>query len=389
MGSVPEARIHRWAARLAQAGVDLALVTQAADLFYLTGTVQIGYLAVDPGGRSRYFVKRSLERALAASRVNVRPMPPLGALPRDLLAEGFAVPARLGLELDVIPAQLADRLGRLFPGAQVVDVGQSLREIRAVKEPAEIAAMRRAGEVWARGMTAAQEALAVGMDEWTLMTLIEGAMRQAGHQGVVPTRALNFTLHYGHTLSGPHGAIASPFNGATGGPGVHPSISQGAAHRAIAAGEPVLLDYVGACDGYLFDGTRTLWLKSLPDPLRRAHDVALSVYAQLLEAARPGVTPASLWRLGRERAERAGLLAHFQGHGPDRVSFLGHGVGIELDEWPVLAERFEQPLEAGMTLAVEPKFVFPGLGAVGVESTCRVGPRGLEPLAAVPAALVP
>lgn len=384
-----EPRVVRWGRRLARDGVDLALVTQGADLFYLTGTVQIGYLAVDGDGQSCYFVKRSLERAGQEARVKTRPMPALADLPSELRGEGFASPATVGLELDVIPAQLAERLARLFPGARVVDVGQSLREQRAVKEPGEIAAMRRASEVWARGIAAAQTGLAAGMDEWTLMALVEGAMRRAGHQGFIPTRALNFHLHYGHTLSGPHGGVASPFNGATGGPGIHPAVAQGSAHRTIRAGEPVLLDYVGACDGYLFDGTRTLWLERLPDALSRAQDVALSIYAQLLQAGRAGVSPASLWRLGRERAERAGLLEHFQGHGADRVPFLGHGVGIELDEWPVLAERFDAPLVEGMTLAVEPKFVFPGLGAVGVESTCRVGPHGLEPLTSVPPSLQP
>jgi Xaa-Pro aminopeptidase len=78
-----------------------------------------------------------------------------------------------------------------------------------------------------------------------------------------------------------------------------------------------------------------------------------------------------------------GMGDHFMGHGHDRVRFVGHGVGLELDELPILAARQTLPLEEGMVIALEPKATFPGRGVVGIENTHVVTGAGLERLTAL------
>ena len=90
------------------------------------------------------------------------------------------------------------------------------------------------------------------------------------------------------------------------------------------------------------------------------------------------MTGDALWHVAAEVATKSGLAEHFMGYGDDRVRFVGHGVGLELDEYPVLAAGQEMPLQAGMVVALEPKAIFPGRGVMGIENTLVVTDCGLE-----------
>jgi Xaa-Pro aminopeptidase len=140
----------------------------------------------------------------------------------------------------------------------------------------------------------------------------------------------------------------------------------------------VIVDLVGGYDGYLADQTRTFFVGAAPADLRRAYDVSVSILRAVEDRMGPGVAPSALFDLAERMAGDEGLAEHFMGHGGDRVRFLGHGVGLEIDELPVLAPGFDVPLEAGNVVAVEPKFVFPGRGAVGVENMYAVTDGGWE-----------
>lgn len=146
---------------------------------------------------------------------------------------------------------------------------------------------------------------------------------------------------------------------------------------------PVLLDYTAILDGYITDMTRIAVCGSLAPELQRAYGVACAISDEVAAGLRPGTLPSQLWERARARAEAEGLGGFFMGPPGDQARFVGHGVGLELDELPVLAPGFDEPLQLGQTLAVEPKFVLPGLGAVGIENTWAVGERGGERITAL------
>ncbi|MBW7459088.1 M24 family metallopeptidase, partial [Paenibacillus sepulcri] len=150
--------------------------------------------------------------------------------------------------------------------------------------------------------------------------------------------------------------------------------------RAIRRNEPILID-VGCCiDGYIIDQTRTAVIGSLPDDMAAAYNHSESIIRETERLMVPGTICEALYIRALEQADECGLSAHFMGYGSDQVKFLGHGIGLEVDEWPVLARGFTDPLKAGMVLAVEPKFTFPGRGVVGIENSYLVtenGPRAL------------
>src|SRR5690606_38601975 len=144
---------------------------------------------------------------------------------------------------------------------------------------------------------------------------------------------------------------------------------QGASARAIREGEPVIVDFTSVFGGYVVDMTRTAVVGALSAELEHAFGVARAIQDEVARNLRPGVPCVELWEHARAMAEQARLGDRFMGPPGDQARFVGHGVGLELDELPVLAPGFKAPLQAGQTSAVEPKFVFPGTGAVGIENS--------------------
>jgi Xaa-Pro aminopeptidase len=185
-------------------------------------------------------------------------------------------------------------------------------------------------------------------------------------------------MHYGQVLCGPSGAVPGYSDSPLCGPGPNPVLGKGPDDHILAAGDPVIVDLVGGHQGYLADQTRTFALGALAGDLRAAYDQAVEILRVVEPEIRPGTAPSALFELAEQRAEQAGLGEHFMGHGAGRVRFLGHGVGMEIDELPVLAPGFDEPMVEGNVIAVEPKFVFPGRGAVGIENMYAVTADGFE-----------
>jgi Xaa-Pro aminopeptidase len=218
------------------------------------------------------------------------------------------------------------------------------------------------------------------MTEVELAGRLEAVARRLGHQGIVRMRTWNQEMFYGHLMAGASAGVPSYLASPTGGAGLTPAIAQGPGFKRIARHEPILLDYVGAVDGYLADQTRIFALGALPDWLVAAHQAMLAVQQTVVEAAHPGVTCADLYRLAVRTAADLGYGEHFMGRPPERIPFVGHGVGLELDEWPILAEQSPHHLQPGMVFALEPKLIYPGEGVVGIENMFLVGADGLERL---------
>ena len=372
-------RIQKLQEAITPAGLEGVLILQSADLFYYSGTIQQSHLYVPAAGRSILMVRKSLARAREESRLKtIVPLRSARALLDTVAAHGLPRPRRLGLELDVMPVTIFRRYQKLLDGIALLDCSAIIREQRAIKSDYELDLMRAAARRSEVVYGAISGLLTEGISEIELAGRVEAIARREGHQGIVRMRAWNNEIFYGHLMAGESAAVPSYMASPTGGPGLNPSIAQGAGTRPIRAGEPLLVDYLFAPDGYIIDQTRIYAIGELPADLVRAYEGMLAVQAAVVEAARPGVTGDTLWRVAAGVAAEAGLSDHFMGYGDDRVRFVGHGVGLELDEYPVLAAGQEMPLAAGMVVALEPKAIFPGRGVMGVENTFVVTAAGLE-----------
>jgi Xaa-Pro dipeptidase len=383
-----ERRLDALRRGLAGAGLDAAVIVQNTDLAYFSGTNQQAHLIVPVDGAPVLAVRRTLARAQAESPLDVQPLRSLSELAAVLAGAGVEPGAKLGFELDVLPAAsflaYRDRLDRY----ELADCSPVVRQVRAVKGEWEIGRMRDAARQVDAAARAVPALLAVGTSESQVQLEVEAELRRAGHQGQLRFRGFNQEMHYGQVLGGPSGAVPGYSDSPLCGPGPNPAVGKGANGRVLERGDPVIVDLVGGCDGWLADQTRTFFVGRAPDDLRDAYAAALRILRTVEGSVRPGVAPSALYEQARELAGRAGLEEHFMGAGPDRVRFLGHGVGMEIDELPVLAPGFDMPLETGNVIAIEPKFVFPGRGAVGIEDMYAVTADGCERLTTAPEELI-
>lgn len=371
-----DARLDRLRRHLENDGTDCALVLQNSDLFYFSGTAQQATLYVPVDGDAVLMVKKNFQRAADESPVerivSVKS-------PRDVAAI-VGNPRVIGMELDVMPASVYLGMARTFEKSTVVDVSRAIRSIRAVKSEYEIGIIRRCAELSDRLAAFVPTVLLPGMSEIELAALIEAEARRLGHQGLVRMRSWNGELFYGHIMAGASAAVPSSLASPTGGMGTTPAFPQGSGYHVIREHEPVLVDVAFAHMGYISDHTRIYAVGGLSDDLLAAHNAMLEIQELLKHEAVPGASAGDLYNMATDLAERFGYEDNFMGSGHGRIRFVGHGVGIELDEYPVIAKGQGMVLKEGMVVAIEPKAVFPGRGVVGIENTHLVTAGGLEQL---------
>jgi Xaa-Pro aminopeptidase len=374
-------RIQNLQHQMAEQNIDGALILQNSDLFYFSGTIQQSHLYVPVDGNPLLLTRKSFERAQAESPIcDILAMKSPKQIASLLRRQGLAMPATLGMELDVLPVTLFRMYADLLDKTASVDISPTIRQLRAVKSAYEIELMRAAAHRSDRVAAHVADIIRPGQTELELAGLVEAYARKLGHQGIVRMRMWGGEMFYGHLLAGASGAVPSFLASPTGGRAASPAVAQGAGFTRLARNEPILVDYTFAYNGYISDHTRIFSLGPLPDDLMKAHDAMLAIQAAVKPAARPGTPAGDIYEMCVAQAADAGYGDYFMGYGDQRIRFVGHGVGLELDEYPILARGQDMPLKVGMTIALEPKAIFPGKGVVGIENTHVVTDLGLEPL---------
>ena len=378
------ARLAELQQRLRTAGLDAAVIVQTPDLYYFTGTTQSAHLLVPAAGEPVLLVRRTLERARAESPLEVvEPMRSLQEL-APALAEMGVRAGRVGLELDVLPAARYLDYVRRLERYELADCSELVRDQRSRKSDWELARIREAAAMISGVADRMREVFREGMSEIELAAEIEYWLRKAGHQGQLRMRSFNGDLHYGTVTAGPSSALPGGTDTPLVGLGVNPYIGKGPSSQPISEGMPITIDLVGSSCGYIADQTRCFSAGELAENLLTAYARSTEIVAAVSEAARPGVTGSQLYELA---LELTGELASACASGT-RVSFVAHGFGLELDEPPFFARGWDRPLEPGMVFALEPKFVFPGQGAVGLENSYVVTDAGAECLTTAPEELI-
>lgn len=352
------------------------LVGGNVNVFYLTGRFFRGYVWLPKDGNPVYFVVKPQVYAPADDIAFIR-KPEL--IPEELSKRGLKVPGRIGLEEDVLTFSDASRLMKVFNGVTFFNASSSLRNARMVKTPYEIAQMRIDGARQVAVYKKITGLYSPGMTDVQLQIAIERELRMEGCLGFPRVAGNLMEINLGSVLVGDNADNPSPYEFAMGGEGVDTSLPGGANGTVIRRGQTVMVDMNGAFNAYQTDMTRVWTLGDLPELAIKAHDCSIRILRSLENETRPGQEICELYFKACGIAEKAGLKDFFMGHS-QQSGFIGHGVGIELNEQPPVAPRCKVKVMEGMTLALEPKFVIPGVGAVGVENTYLVHPDGLESL---------
>lgn len=376
-----ERRIDSLQRSMQTRSVNGVLILQKTDLFYFAATSQQGYLYVPAEGKPLLMIFKEFERAKIESPVtDIVSLASVKKIPQILGEYGYLLPQLLGMELDVLPANLYFLYDKIFEQSKIVDISTEIRLIRAVKSEFEIEKLRIAAHFSDKVSARVSEILVPGKTEIEVAGELEGYARSLGHQGIVRMRLWGSELFYGHLMCGPAAAVPSYLASPTGGEGGSAFVAQGAGFNKISENEPILVDYVFASEGYISDHARIFSVGPLATDLLDAHQAMLEVQNETVRQAKPGVVTGELYEMMVAMASERGYGDNFMGVGEKRIRFTGHGVGLELDEFPFIAKGQKLELQAGMIIALEPKVIFPGKGVVGIENTHLVIETGLEPL---------
>ena len=376
----------RWARMqdgLKEMGMDACLLSIDVNLLYTTGHIYGGYFYLPVEGDPWFFIKRP--NGLSGERLVYIRKPE--EVPGLLAEAGLARPERLLLELDELSYNEAQRLLKAWEPKEVGNGSLFMRMMRRIKTPLEIEQFRisaRQHELTYREIPACYRP---GMTDLELQFEIELRMRRNGSIGLFRAFGPNMDIFMGSLLTGDNAETPSPFDFALGGGGMNTACPLGANGTLLKEGMAVMIDMAGNYTPYITDMTRVFSVGRLPEEAYRAHQVALEIQAAVKEQIYPGTPCAELYRIAAEHVEKAGLSANFMGT-RQQAKFVGHGIGLQINELPVLTPRSKDTLQAGMVFALEPKFVLPGIGAVGVENSFLVTAEGGEQLTCAPEEII-
>lgn len=353
-------------------------------VYYLSGVMGAAVFWLPKEGEPVLFVRKGGERAQCDSPgltvVPYRSYSELAALAAD---KGSPFPGVIAAEQSALSWALADTLKKRLPGITFLSGDAVLPRARAVKTDWELAKMRLAGRRHAEAMEdILPRVIAPGMTEMEIARKTLAVFADCG--GLGSTRMSNFgeEILFGTVSAGDNGNYPTFYNGPLGGIGAHPSVPFLGCPKTVWIENAVLMIDMGfSHEGYNSDKSLTYFSgcpRDIPAVVRKAHDVCRRIEEESAKRLKPGALPMDLYRAALAEADRAGLAEGFMGHGGNKVPFIGHGIGLCVDDWPPLADRFDTPIAEGMTFALEPKVGLPGIGMVGTENTWLVTPEGGE-----------
>lgn len=345
------------------------------NLYYFTGTMQDGMLLIPRNGEPIFRVRSSYERACDESFFpTIAPMRSY----REATGDLPGMPTAIHLETEVVPLALLDRFRKHFPVKTILPADSHLAEVRSVKSPYELSLMEKAGKIHQKVLEErVPELLRTGMSEAEFASLLYPVFIEEGHQGIVRFGMFDTEIFMGQIAFGESSLYPTAFNGPGGCYGLGPAAPLlGSRERKLQDGDLVFVDTGCGVNGYHTDKTMNyVFGKPLPDEVIEVHYQCVEIQEKMASMLIPGAIPSEIYQTINESLTPE-FQENFMGFGNRRVKFLGHGVGLLVDEQPVIARGFDEPIREGMVFALEPKKGIPDIGMVGTENTYVVTSAG-------------
>lgn len=362
-------------AEMQKTGIEACILTTLPNVFYMTGGVYNGYFYLPAEGKPIHFLKRKSDFKLD-NTVHIR-KPEL--IPEELQKLGYKVPESVLLEVDVISFSECNRIINSLQIKDVANASVLMRRIRSVKSEFEISQIRECARQHEAVYKQIPEIYRSGMTDVELQIEIERLMRLHGSMGLFRSYGANMDIYMGSLLVGENAESPSPFDFALGGKGQSPTLPIGASGEKIKKGNTIMVDMAGNYRPWMTDMTRVFSAGKTLDIAYRAHRVSIDINDHVMDIAKPGVPCSELYEIAMKKVEENRLEPYFMGT-KQQAKFIGHGVGLEINEPPVLTPFSKEILVPGTVFALEPKFVIPEVGAVGIENTYLISETGIEKL---------
>jgi Xaa-Pro dipeptidase len=380
-----ENRIARIQGRLQEADIEALLVVQRVDLFYFSGTAQNGFLFIPAQGPPLLLVRRYMPRARQESpirdMVEIRSPKEVPGRIADFCGR---LPKTLGFEWDVMPVNEFAFYRSLFPEQHCVDGSRLILKARMIKSWWEILQMERTARISCKTFEYIRETIRPGVTEMEFGGMFEAFARKIGHAGRIRVRDYQTEGYPWHILSGVSGGMVGLLDSPASGQGTSAAFPVGAGNRKLLPDEPIMIDLASVMNGFHMDETRMFAIGSMPKEALDASLATIDIHNTVLDRVEPGISIRDLFDIALARAEKLGYAAPYLGPPGYKVQFIGHGIGLELIEQPILSAKETTLLEPGMTFALEPKMVFKNRFSAGVESVFTVTETGHRLISQIP-----
>ena len=386
---VPSSEIERRKAmiqrELQESRLDGLFIVQRVDLFYFSGTAQNGFLYMPAEGEPLLCIKKYMPRAREETPLkNLVEIDSIAEAPR-LISEFYGrLPEVMGFEWDVVPVADFNFYRTLFPEQKYVDGSPHILRTRAIKSQWEIDRLEKTAELSWETFQYMKRAIKPGLSEIEFTGMIETFSRKKGHGARLRVRNYQTEGYPWHLLSGKSGGKVGLLDSPSSGEGTSAAFPCGAGLKELARNEPIMIDFGTVLNGYHLDETRMFVMGSMPDRTLSACKAAIEIHDGVLEMAKPGVTTAELFEHALSLATSLGYAETYLGPPGYKVTFIGHGIGLELIEPPFIAKNRQETLKSGMTIALEPKIVFQDEFIAGIESVFQVTDSGSRLISKVP-----
>ncbi len=352
---------------------DACIITSSVNQYWLCGFIFDGYLYITADNKSILFVRRPSD--INDDRVIVIRKPE--QIPNLLQEAGLPLPKKILIEGEQLTLSAADRLKAAFNMPEFINISGKLRKIRSIKSEYELEQMRQSAKIHTKLYQLIPSLYRKGMSDLELQIEIEREMRLHGSVGIFRSFGENMDIFMGSMLAGDNAQATSPYDYALGGKGISPLLPLGANGKPLMPGTTLMVDMAGNYKPYMDDMTRSFVIEHAPDIAYRAHEVSIDIHKAVIKLAKAGTLCSEIYFLADEIVKTNKLEPYFMGT-IHQAKFIGHGVGLEINEPPVITPRSKETLESGMAFALEPKFVLPGIGAVGIENTYIVHENHIE-----------
>jgi Xaa-Pro aminopeptidase len=345
------------------------------NIYYFTGTMQEGMLLIQKNEEAVYWVRRSYDKAVDESLFKlIKPMDSF----RDAAKYFSKLPHTVFTETEFLPLAMFQRFQKHFPFKDVKPVDNLIAKLRSVKSNYELSLMTESGRIHKLVLEdQVPHLLKRGITEVDFALELYSVLVKEGHQGLVRFGMFDTEMVLGHIAFGENSLIPTSFNGPGGNDGICPAVPfLGNRNRKLTKGDLVFVDIGCGVNGYHTDKTMTyMFGTKLPSQAIEIHEQCVTIQNKIAGMLKPGSVPSEIYNSVIDNLPD-GFLTNFMGYGNRQVKFLGHGIGLTIDEIPVLAQGFDDPIEQGMVFAVEPKKGINGVGMVGIENTFLVTPEG-------------
>lgn len=381
-----ENRIHFLQNKIQEMDLCAALLFYSRDIFYYTGTAQPSFLVVFPEDYF-LFVKSGYEFVLDEvffPEGRIRAERQIENVYKELFSN-LPANCKIGTELDILPTTQFYKFKKAFPGYEFVNISPMVLEQRKRKDPLEIDKIKKACEVIDIGNNSVLTTLTEGLTELELAASVENAHRLAGHEGVFFIRRPDFFMSRGPLSSGPNLFKISGVVNTITGVGLSPSVPAGPSTRSIANNDVVIVDIPTLIEGYHADQSRSYVLGKAGKKLKTMYHKLKEIADDIIEDIRPGMKCSDIYKRAMEKSKKLNVAEAFLNFGRgQKARIIGHGIGLEVNEPPILSAYDNSKVSDGFVIALEMHMMDENIGVVKLEDMILVTNTGNEILTKSP-----